>query len=92
MSGSIGAGVFCNHDRFDVGAFLRKFGAQILPDLFGNEGHKGMQQPQRAFENVGQGRKRRRAIGRPEPELGHFDVPIAVIVPEEVIELLLSVT
>ena len=65
--------------------------AQVLPDLFRYERHEGVQQAQSAFQHVSQGGQRRGAFPRAYPELGHLDVPIAVIVPEEIVELLLGV-
>ena len=50
-----------------------------------------MQHPQGSLQDVGQGGKRRRQRTGAQPDLGHLDVPVAKIVPDEFVELLLGV-
>ncbi len=60
-----------------------------MPQLFGDEGHQGMQQAQRAVEDVVHHAEHLRAPGgivTVKNHLGIFDVPIAVLVPQELVE------
>ncbi len=59
---------------------------EALPDLLGDEGHAGVQQPQRAVEDVDEHRQRR-AVAVADAHLGHLDVPVGELVPEEVAHL-----
>ena len=58
---------------------------QVLPDLLGDEGHERMEEPQDAVEGVGQDGLGR-AVAFPEPDLGELDVPVAELVPDEVVD------
>ena len=58
---------------------------QVLPDLLGDEGHEGMEQLQDAVEGVGQhGLGRRVALA--QADLGELDVPVAELVPDEMVD------
>ena len=71
--------------------FLGELGLEGLPDFLGDEGHEWVEQAEDAFQNVGQGGQRRRFAGITETDLGHLYVPVAVVVPDELVEPLLSV-
>ncbi len=65
---------------------------QTLPQLFSDVRHERMQQAQRLFEHRQQTRARlgplRRCFFGGDVCLGQFDVPVAEVVPEEVIQRL----
>ena len=67
------------------------FVGQALPDFLGDEGHKRMQQPQHLVQNVdqhGKGRLLPAGILGIQPRLGQLNVPVAVGIPDEVVDLL----
>ena len=64
---------------------------QRLPDFLGNKGHEGMQQ----LENIGQNTAQHllrvdlgRLVVALEAGLGQLDIPVAVVVPDEIVYLL----
>ncbi len=73
-------------------AFLREAGNQVPPQLFGYEGQEGMHQPQGALQDMSQDRQRRWSGAGAKPDFGHLNVPVAEVIPEEVVELLLSLS
>ena len=76
-------GVFGDHQR------LALMG-QSLPYLLGNEGHEGVQQLEYLRQNVQQNALCAllcRRVLSVEAGLGQLDIPIAVAVPDEVIDL-----
>ena len=66
---------------------------QRLPDLFGEEGHEGMQHFQDVGQDVAQHLLRLflgRLILAGQTGLGQLDIPVAIGVPDEVVQLLCS--
>ena len=63
-----------------------------LADFLGEEGHERVEQPQRLFEHLADGLLRPgfllRLFRAVEIGLGPFDVPVAELVPEEMINRL----
>ena len=64
---------------------------QGLPNFLGKEGHEGMQQLQNIREHIAQ-HLLRLLLGCHilplQPGLGHFDIPVAIAVPDKVVNLL----
>ena len=57
-----------------------------LPELLGDERHERVEQPQAVVEHVGEHAQRPLVAGV-EAHLRHLDVPVAELVPEEVLDL-----
>ena len=60
-----------------------------MPEFLGDERHERRQQPQRAFEDADQvrvGHTRGFAIVRHQPRLDQFQIPVAELAPEKVID------
>jgi hypothetical protein len=64
---------------------------QALPDVFGDERHDGMEEPERHLEHMGEkettGLGCSRILRSRKPDLDKLKVPIAVLVPEELIDV-----
>ena len=61
---------------------------QVLPDLLGHERHERVEQPQRAFQRVGERRRTAPSpSSSPQAHLGDLEVPVAILRPEEVVDL-----
>ena len=63
---------------------------QRLPDLLGDEGHEGMQQLQHPQQHIAQhvlSRQLGLLVLTVQPGLGKLNVPVAVGVPNEVVDL-----
>ena len=58
---------------------------QVLPDLLGDEGHERVEEPQDAVERVGEHGLGRR-VPFAQPDLGELDVPVAELVPDEMVD------
>src|SRR5439155_6992387 len=64
-----------------------------MPDFIGNEGHHGMKQPQRSLEQsneVSACDTRVLCTFWREPRLDQFDIPVAELSPEEVVDRISS--
>ena len=69
---------------------------QALPEFLRHEGHVRMQKPQAGIEDVDEDGPRVGVAGRgpsallvaTQAHLRHLDVPVAVLVPEEVVDAL----
>ena len=60
----------------------------MLPDLFRHERHEGMQQPQRAVQHRAQDLRRALGLrGVAQLDLGDLQIPVAVLRPDEVVDL-----
>ncbi len=63
--------------------------ADVLPQLLGDEGHEGMEQPQRGVVDIDgaadEDLLHRAGLAAVEPRLEHLKVPVAVVVPEELV-------
>src|SRR5690606_29811998 len=67
---------------------------QLLPELFGDEGHERMQRSQRHLQHVSEGGARLgllRVRAAREDRLAELEVPVAELVPEKVVERLRTV-
>ena len=72
----------------DEAPLLPRHVGQGLVDLLGDEGHEGVQQPQDLNQDVAQHVLGvLRGVGAPHPVLGQLDIPVAVGVPDEVVDL-----
>ena len=63
---------------------------QRLPDFLGDEGHERVQQLQNAEQDIAQhvlGGQLGGGVVAVEPGLGQFDIPVAVGVPNEIVDL-----
>ena len=63
---------------------------QGLEDLLGDKGHEGMQQLQELHQHIAQDVLSRQAGGlvlSVQPGLGQLNIPVAIGVPQEVIDL-----
>ncbi|MBT9159617.1 MAG: hypothetical protein DDT26_00877 [Dehalococcoidia bacterium] len=65
---------------------------QSLPELLGDEGHEGMQQPQYCIQSINQYGDRRGTTRGTQPNLGQLDVPIAELAPDKIVDLAQSLT
>ena len=92
MARGFGNGVVGNHDRRLNLAFGGQAGGQVQPDFLGDEGHEGVQQTQGPLQYMGQHRPGRRTFAGTHAHLGHLDVPVTEVVPDEIVELLLRLT
>src|SRR5579871_1313541 len=64
-----------------------------MPDLLGEEGHEGAQQPKRALEHPYERGKRdrrhlvlRSSFAKLEPQLHQLEIPVAELAPEELVD------
>jgi len=81
-----------NHDGLGLVSLVGQPFQQGLPNLLGYKGHERVQQAQGAFQNVGQCGHWRRGCAGAHPNLRHLYIPITVVVPDEVVQLLLRLT
>ena len=68
-----------------------RLAGQSLPDLLGDEGHEGVQQLEHVGEDVAQnllGPDLAVLVVALEAGLGQLDIPVAVVIPNEVVDLL----
>ena len=87
-----GFGIGSDHYRIRLGiALFGQLRPERLPNLLSNERHKGMQQAQDTLQDMGQRRQGRGFAAVANPDLRHLDVPVAVVVPDELVETLLRV-
>ncbi len=64
-------------------------GGELRPQLLGDEGHEGMEQLQRPVEHEaghGAGLGRRRCVAAGKDRLDQLEIPVAIDVPDEVID------
>ena len=59
---------------------------EALPEFFCHKRHDRVQEPERCLQHRGQDALGDASLARVGDMLGHFDVPIAKIVPEKLIE------